>query len=58
MSDPKIGNQLAREISAQLLDEQVDLEYNELYDQIISKYEQEFISERIYDLDAEEYGLA
>jgi len=58
MSDPIIGNQLAREISAQLLDEQVDLEYNEIYDQIISKYEQEFISERIYDLDAEEYGLA
>ena len=58
MSDPKIGNQLAREFSAQLLDEQVDLEYNEIYDQIISKYEQEFISERIYDLDAEEYELA
>ena len=58
MSDPIIGNQLAREISAQLLDEQVDLEYNEIYDQIISKYEQEFISERIYDIDAEEYGLA
>ena len=50
-------NEMLRDLAQALLDEQVEILYNEMVDELTAEFEMQEYATRSYDADAVSYGL-